>query len=158
MYWYFGFAFQKPPALFTMISGMSIQNSTFLKDLNKVTVLHLWFSFIKYGLRLFLFPYKMYSQNDIFKNISRLFILVDTTIVNANLSLTMQYEFQVIWSTFALVSGSNESKVDFGLKKCYHGDVLQSQKFTNCIFPPGTNRVKIKVLWKVKLIWTYFLS
>ena len=133
MYWYFGFAFQKPPALFTMISGMSIQNSTFLKDFNKVTVLHLWFSFIKHGLRLFLYPYKLYSQNDIFKNISGLFILVDTIIVNANLSLTMQYEFQVIWSTFALVSGSNESKVDFGLKRRYHGDVLHSQKFTNIL-------------------------
>ena len=36
-------------------------------DFNNVNTLHLWFLFIMYGSWLFLFPYKLYSHDDIFK-------------------------------------------------------------------------------------------
>ena len=45
----------------------------FPNGFNEVTILHLWFLFIMYSFWLFLFLYKLYSQNDIFKLLRLLF-------------------------------------------------------------------------------------
>ena len=69
----------------------------FFNDFNKVTILNLWFSLIMYGFPLFLFIYKFYSHNDIFKHIVFyyciiiLFYIIETVLLS-NLFLLLFFK------------------------------------------------------------------